>query len=56
MNVFRILGGLALISGLAGAALFFAHSFAYVAVLVVAAVFAMGALAAKVVSRPSAVR
>lgn len=56
MDVFRILAGLALTSALAGAALFLVHSFAYLAVLVVAAVFAMGALAAKVASRPSAVR
>lgn len=52
MNLFRVFLILSVLSAVAGGALFFLGSFAYVAVLMVGAVFALGAAGAKLLSRP----
>lgn len=56
MTAFRILLVLAVLCASAGVALFFLQSFAYVAVLVIGAVFALGAAGAKLLGRPSGAR
>lgn len=52
---FRVLAALAVISVVAGIGLFFLHAFSYVIAIALAAVFALGAVAARALS-PSRVR
>jgi hypothetical protein len=51
---FRVLGVLAVMCAFAGIALFFLHAFSYVIVLALAAVFALGAVAARGLQRSQA--
>jgi uncharacterized membrane protein len=52
----RVLLALSAIFAVAGVALFFLHAFSYVIALALAAVFALGTLAAKVLESSRAVR